>query len=53
MKQMSLDATGFERRTKRTRKREFLDEMKLVVYVFTPPPPPLPTIAASRLDCTT
>jgi IS5 family transposase len=33
MKQMSLDstATGFERRTKRTRKREFLDEMNLVV----------------------
>ena len=33
MKQMSLDstATGFERKTKRTRKREFLDEMNLVV----------------------
>ena len=33
MKQMSLDstATGFERKTKRTRKREFLDEMSLVV----------------------
>ena len=25
MKQMSLDTTGFERKTKRTRKREFLD----------------------------
>jgi hypothetical protein len=24
---MSLGATGFERKTKRTRKREFLDEM--------------------------
>jgi IS5 family transposase len=33
MKQMSLDSTasGFERKTKRTRKREFLDEMALVV----------------------
>ena len=25
MKQMSLDVSGFERKTKRTRKREFLD----------------------------
>jgi transposase, IS5 family len=31
MKQMSLGAAGFERKTKRTRKREFLDEMNLVV----------------------
>ncbi|TDQ36712.1 IS5 family transposase [Tepidicella xavieri] len=31
MKQMSLGTTGFERKTKRTRKREFLDEMNLVV----------------------
>ena len=31
MKQMSLSATGFERKTKRTRKRQFLDEMNLVV----------------------
>ena len=31
MKQMSLDTTGFERKTKRTRKLEFLDEMNLVV----------------------
>jgi IS5 family transposase len=31
MKQMSLNTTGFERKTKRTRKREFLDEMSLVV----------------------
>ena len=31
MKQMSLGAAGFERKTKRTRKREFLDEMSLVV----------------------
>jgi transposase, IS5 family len=31
MKQMSLSTTGFERKTKRTRKREFLDEMSLVV----------------------
>lgn len=31
MKQMSLDERGFERRTKRTRNREFLDEMNLVV----------------------
>ena len=31
MKQMSLGDTGFERKTKRTRKREFLDEMNLVV----------------------
>jgi transposase, IS5 family len=30
MKQMSL-GTGYERKTKRTRKREFLDEMNLVV----------------------
>lgn len=29
MKQMSLDECGFERKTKRTRKREFLDEMNL------------------------
>jgi len=31
MKQMSLGSTGFERKTKRTRKREFLDEMNRVV----------------------
>lgn len=31
MKQMSLCEAGFERKTKRTRKREFLDEMNLVV----------------------
>ena len=31
MKQMSLSATGFELAHKRTRKREFLDEMNLVV----------------------
>ena len=31
MKQISLATTGFERVTKRTRKREFLDEMNLVV----------------------
>jgi IS5 family transposase len=31
MKQISLAATGFEIATKRTRKREFLDEMNLVV----------------------
>ena len=31
MKQMSLGEDGFERKTKRTRKREFLDEMNLVV----------------------
>ena len=31
MKQISLAATGFELVTKRTRKREFLDEMSLVV----------------------
>lgn len=31
MKQMSVGAVGFERKTKRTRKREFLDEMDLVV----------------------
>ena len=31
MKQMSLGGSGFERKTKRTRKREFLDEMNLVV----------------------
>jgi transposase, IS5 family len=31
MKQMSLGESGFERKTKRTRKREFLDEMDLVV----------------------
>ena len=31
MKQISLSATGFERKTKRTRKRQFLDEMNLVV----------------------
>ncbi|WHZ11511.1 MAG: Mobile element protein [Burkholderiaceae bacterium] len=31
MKQMSLGTTGFERKPKRTRKREFLDEMNLVV----------------------
>jgi transposase, IS5 family len=31
MKQMSLGAAGFERKTKRTRKREFLDEMNLIV----------------------
>ena len=30
MKQMSLSESGFERKTKRTRKREFLDEMNLV-----------------------
>jgi IS5 family transposase len=31
MKQMSLSESGFERKIKRTRKREFLDEMNLVV----------------------
>ncbi len=31
MKQMSLASSGFELKTKRTRKREFLDEMELVV----------------------
>lgn len=31
MKQMSLNTVGFERRSKKTRKREFLDEMNLVV----------------------
>lgn len=31
MKQMRLSESGFERKTKRTRKREFLDEMNLVV----------------------
>ena len=31
MKQMSLGERGFERKTKMTRKREFLDEMNLVV----------------------
>jgi IS5 family transposase len=31
MKQMSLSESGFERKIKRTRKREFLDEMSLVV----------------------
>ena len=31
MKQMSLSESGFERKTKRTRKREFLDEMERVV----------------------
>jgi IS5 family transposase len=31
MKQISLGETGFERKTKGTRKREFLDEMNLVV----------------------
>jgi transposase, IS5 family len=31
MKQMSLSESGFERKTKRTRKREFLDEVDLVV----------------------
>ena len=31
MKQMSLGENGFERKTKKTRKREFLDEMNLVV----------------------
>ena len=31
MKQMSLAQTGFELVTKRTSKREFLDEMTLVI----------------------
>ena len=31
MEQMSLASTGFELVTKRTRKREFLDEMNLVI----------------------
>ena len=31
MKQMSLGESGYERKTKRTRKREFLDQMNLVV----------------------
>lgn len=31
MKQMSLGSAGFERKTKRTRKQEFLDDMNLVV----------------------
>ena len=31
MKQMSLSTTGLEQLTKRTRKRELLDEMNLVI----------------------
>ena len=31
MKQMSLSESVFERKTKRTRKREFLDDMNLVL----------------------
>ncbi len=31
MKQMSLGESGYERKTKRTREREFLDEINLVV----------------------
>ncbi len=31
MKQMSLGESGYERKSKRTRKREFLDEMNMVV----------------------
>jgi IS5 family transposase len=31
MQHISLSESGFERKTKRTRKREFLDEMNLVV----------------------
>jgi len=31
MKQLSLATTGFDLVTKRTRKREFLDEMNLVI----------------------
>ena len=31
MTQMSLSESGYERKTKRTRKREFLDEMNPVV----------------------
>jgi IS5 family transposase len=31
MEQMNLGESGFERKTKRTRKREFLDEVNLVV----------------------
>ena len=31
MKQMSLASSGFERKTKRTRKRAFLEEMQRVV----------------------
>ena len=65
MKQMSLGAAGFERKTKRTRKREFLDEMNLVVpwselvALVTPhapargtmpPTQPPPTQKAHNLD---
>jgi len=31
MKQTSLSSTGFERKVKRTRKREFLEQMERVV----------------------
>ena len=31
MKKLSLNESGFERKTKRTHRREFLDEMNLVV----------------------
>ena len=34
MKQISLATTGFELTTKRTRKREFLDEMYVVIPWF-------------------
>lgn len=34
MKQMSLGVSGFEHKTKRTQKRELLDEMNLVVPWF-------------------
>lgn len=33
MKKISLGETGFERKTKRTRKHVFLDEMNLVALI--------------------
>jgi IS5 family transposase len=53
---MSLGAAGFERKTKRTRKREFLDEMNLVVpwaelvALIAPHAPPRVRIVVASID---
>jgi IS5 family transposase len=49
MKQVSLGESGFERKTKRTRKREFLDEMNLVVPWVELIAPHAPARGARRL----
>ncbi len=53
---MSLGGSGFERKTKKTRQREFLDEMNLVVpwaelVSLIAPHAPAPGVKGGRPSC--